>query len=161
LEIKKIVIRILVIIGTLTVLGWLASFLLIGGAFLITELSMPDYINLAAVEQVYQDDITLVTARLQKVGSDELAYTPSTFTPSDDLVAIYASGGSKDLYERFELERGASSTINGLGWVDLTRLPAGEKERCIAYKLAGEGTSVTLCFVDKMKQSLQTKNNGM
>jgi len=157
-KMKKIVINILIVIGSLTVLGWLASFLLIGGGFLIPKLGMPDYINPSVVEQVYRDDITLVIDRIQNMGRNGLVYNPGEFAPSDDLVAIYARGGSKDLYERFNLERGASSTINGLGWVDLTILPDGENERCIAYKLAGED-AVTLCFVDRIKQSLKTKSD--
>lgn len=156
---KKIAINILIVIGSLTVLGWLASFLLVGGGLLIPKLVMPDYINQSVVEKVYRDDIALVTNRIQNMGRNGLVYNPGEFAPSDDLMAIYAEGGNKDLYERFNLERGASSAINGLGWVDLTKLPGREKERCIAYKLAGDGT-VTLCFVDRIKQSHQTKSDG-
>ncbi len=134
----------------------MASFLLLGSAFLIPKLDMPDYINQTAVEQTYRDDIDLVTNRMHNKGRNALAYAPKEFAPSDDLVAIYNRGRSKDLYERFHLEQGASSTINGLGWVDLKKFPDGENERCIAYTLSGED-EITLCFVDRIEQSLRTK----
>ena len=137
---------------------FLTCVLMIGGCVYVAKsavtavseaFALPDYVTAEYIHSIYGEEITAIDDRLKS--GEPLAYSASTFSLSEDVLAIYANdsedlSGYENVYSRYATSKVSHRLSNGIG-VGRVKLD-GKEVHCLVYDAGDTDSDYFVYFRD-------------